>query len=154
MPWGVKATSPTELPSKSPKPEPGPRALACYLMSESPERFPSRQCWVKPDRLLVQKLNGHLVVVLYDSISGGAGYATRLTQEDGFQARDLLMAARKILDCPNPDCLSSCTRCLNDYSNQRFWPDFERWPALAWLEAVLINAGVVIDSTLGHVIRK
>ena len=52
MPWGVKATSPTELPSKSPKPEPGPRALACYLMSESPERFPSRQCWVKPDRLL------------------------------------------------------------------------------------------------------
>ena len=105
-------------------------------------------------RALVQKLNGHLVVVLYDSISGGAGYATRLTREKGFKARDLLMSARKILDCPNPDCISSCTRCLNDYSNQRFWPDFERRPALAWLEAVLINAGVVIDSKLGHVTGK
>ena len=99
-------------------------------------------------RALVQKLKGHLVVVLYDSVSGGAGYATRLTQEEGFQARDLLMAARKILDCPNPDCVSSCTRCLNDYSNQRFWPDFERRPALAWLEAVLINAGVIIDPNI------
>ena len=52
MPWGVQATSPTELPSKSPKPEPGPRALACYLGRNQRERLPSRQCWVKPDRLL------------------------------------------------------------------------------------------------------
>ena len=100
-------------------------------------------------RALVQKLNGHLVVVLYDSISGGAGYATRLTQDEGFRTRDLLMAAGKILDCPNPDCVSSCTRCLNDYSNQRFWPDFERRSALAWLEAVLIDAGVAIEPKWG-----
>ncbi|AXS40980.1 DEAD/DEAH box helicase [Breoghania sp. L-A4] len=96
-------------------------------------------------RGLIQRLNGHLVVVLYDSVSGGAGYATRLTREDGFRAADLLLAARKILDCLNPDCVSSCTRCLNDYSNQRFWPDFERRPALAWIESILISSGEKVD---------
>ena len=94
---------------------------------------------------LVQRLNGHLVVVLYDSVSGGAGYVTRLTQEQGFMARDLLMAARKVLACPNPDCETSCTHCLNDYSNQQFWPEFERRPALAWIESILIDGGVRID---------
>ncbi|MDG4649468.1 DEAD/DEAH box helicase [Roseibacterium sp. SDUM158017] len=95
-------------------------------------------------RALIQHLDGCLVVALYDSVSGGAGYATRLTNETGYLARDLLLAARKILDCPNPDCTSSCTRCLNDYSNQRLWPDFDRRPALAWMEAILIDAGVAI----------
>ncbi len=88
-------------------------------------------------RALGQRLNGHQVVVLYDSVSGGAGYATRLTQEEGFRASDLLKAAHKILSCKNPNCVSSCTQCLNDYSNQRFWPDFERRPALAWIETIL-----------------
>lgn len=96
-------------------------------------------------RALGQRLDGYLVVVIYDSLAGGAGYATRLTQEDGFRAFDILMAAREILACQNPDCVSSCTRCLNDYSNQRYWPDFERRPALAWIEAMLIDAGVRIE---------
>ena len=96
-------------------------------------------------RALVQKLNGLLVVVIYDSVSGGAGYATRLTNEEGYLARNLLLAARKILNCPNPDCITSCTRCLNDYSNQRNWPDFDRRPAQAWIETILIDAGVKID---------
>ncbi|MFT6533946.1 MAG: plasmid stabilization system protein ParE [Limimaricola cinnabarinus] len=96
-------------------------------------------------RALGQHLDGYPVVVLYDSVSGGAGYATRLTQEDGFRAFDLLMAARNILACRNPDCLTSCTRCLNDYSNQRYWSDFERRPALAWIETILLDAGTRID---------
>lgn len=58
--------------------------------------------------------------------------------------RDLLFAARKILDCANPDCRKSCTRCLNDYSNQAYWLDFERHPALAWIETILIDAGLKI----------
>jgi len=91
-------------------------------------------------RALGQRLAGYPVVVLYDSVSGGAGYATRLTQEDGFRALDLLMAARKILACRNTDCVSSCSRCLNDYSNQRYWSDFERHPALAWIETILLDA--------------
>ncbi len=96
-------------------------------------------------RALVQRLDGYLVVVLYDSVSGGAGYATRLTQEDGFLARDLLLSARALLACENPDCATSCTRCLNDYSNQRYWPEFDRRPALARIESILIDAGVRID---------
>ncbi|SFK88667.1 protein of unknown function [Loktanella salsilacus] len=96
-------------------------------------------------RALVQKLDGLLVVVIYDSVSGGAGYATRLTNEDGYLARDLLLAARKILNCPNRDCITSCTRCLNDYSNQRNWHDFNRRPAQAWIETILMDAGVKID---------
>ncbi len=96
-------------------------------------------------RALGQRLGGYPVFVLYDSVSGGAGYATRLTQEDGFRALDLLMSARNILACRNPDCLSSCTRCLNDYSNQRYWPDFDRRPALAWIETILLDAGARID---------
>jgi hypothetical protein len=95
-------------------------------------------------RAIVQRLDGHLVIVLYDTVSGGAGYSTRLTQEEGFKAFDLLMAARSILDCENPDCVTSCTRCLNDYSNQRLWSDFEREPAMAWVEAILLDAGMKI----------
>ena len=95
-------------------------------------------------RALVQRLADRLVVVLYDTVSGGAGYSTRLTQEDGFRARDLLLAARRILICPNPDCATSCTRCLNDYSNQALWPDFDRHPVLAWIEAILLEAGIHI----------
>lgn len=95
-------------------------------------------------KALIQRLDGRLVIVLYDAVSGGAGYATRLTREDGFMVRDLLFAARKILDCANPDCRKSCTRCLNDYSNQAYWLDFERHPALAWIETILIDAGLKI----------
>lgn len=96
-------------------------------------------------RAITQRLDGCVVVVLYDSVSGGAGYATRLTNEPGYLAADLLIAARKILNCPNPDCETSCTRCLNDYSNQRHWTDFERRPAQAWIESILISAGVEIQ---------
>jgi hypothetical protein len=96
-------------------------------------------------KALKQSLGGRLVVVLYDSVSGGAGYATRLTTETGYEVRDLLLKTRHLLLCPNPDCLTSCTRCLNDYSNQNFWPEFNRRPALAWIEAMLLDAGVKID---------
>ena len=47
-PWGSAATEP---PSKSPNPEPGLRTRAGYLGRNRRERFPSRQFWVKPDRL-------------------------------------------------------------------------------------------------------
>jgi hypothetical protein len=92
-------------------------------------------------KALIQRLDGQLVIVLYDSVSGGAGYATRLTRETDYMARDILHRARKILDCSNPDCVTSCTRCLNDYSNQKHWPDFERRPALGWIEKILMDAG-------------
>ena len=92
-------------------------------------------------RGIVQKLEGRTVVVLYDSVSGGAGYTTRLTTEAGFMASDLLRAARKILDCPNKECVTSCTRCLNDYSNQRYWAEFDRKAALRWIDDILTRVG-------------
>jgi hypothetical protein len=94
-------------------------------------------------RALVQHLANRTVVVLYDTVSGGAGYATRLTRDPGFTARDLLLAAREVLACPAA-CETSCTACLNDYSNQRLWPEFERRPALAWIESILLAAGEAI----------
>ena len=39
-------------PGNPPNPEPGPGALACCLGRNQREGFPSRQFWVKPDRLL------------------------------------------------------------------------------------------------------
>lgn len=96
-------------------------------------------------KALKQHLDGFLVIVFFDSVSGGAGYATRLGTEDGYRGRDLLLQARKILACKNPDCVTSCTACLNDYSNQNFWQDFTRRPALAWIEAMLLDGGVKID---------
>lgn len=95
-------------------------------------------------RALVQHLAGRVVIVLYDTVSGGAGYSTRLTRDPGFMMVDLLMAARDILACRSKVCETSCTGCLNDYSNQRLWPEFERKPALAWIETIMLGAGVAI----------
>ena len=39
-------------PGNPPNPEPEPGALACCLGRNQREGFPSRQFWVKPDRLL------------------------------------------------------------------------------------------------------
>lgn len=96
-------------------------------------------------RSITQSLSGRLVIVLYDTVSGGAGYSLRLTRDHGFKSFELLMAARDILACPNPDCETSCTRCLNDYSNQRLWMDFDRKPALAFIETILLEAGRQIE---------
>ncbi|AGI67589.1 ATP-dependent helicase [Octadecabacter antarcticus 307] len=90
-------------------------------------------------KALVQKLQGRTVIVLYDSVSGGAGYTTRLTSEKGFLASDLLRSAQAILNCPNKECVTSCTRCLNDYSNQRYWAEFDRKSALRWINEILAS---------------
>lgn len=88
-------------------------------------------------RALTQLLDGDLVVVLYDAVSGGAGYAARLARDEGFRMKDLLRAAHQVLECANPDCLRACSRCLHDYSNQRIWHELDRRPALLWLDALL-----------------
>lgn len=95
-------------------------------------------------RAITQPLGGRISVVLYDAVAGGAGYATRLTRDEGFRARDILERARRILDCSNDKCTTSCPRCLNDYSNQRIWPELDRLPALAWIEAILNRAGTSV----------
>ncbi len=80
--------------------------------------------------------NGRLFVVLSDVISGGAGYCRRLARDPGdprFSASKIVAQAIEILDCSNKECVLSCTRYLNEYSNQIFWDSFGRIPCLEWL---------------------
>jgi len=74
--------------------------------------------------------NQNLEIIIYDSVSGGAGYAVRLFTE--IQTNRLVKEALSILECP-ADCASSCRDCLCDYSNQRMWEHFDRKPVLDWL---------------------
>ena len=95
-------------------------------------------------RALTQNLDGQLVVVIYDAVSGGAGYSARLSRDAGFAMRDLLLETHKVLNCRNPDCLRACARCLHEYSNQMIWHELDRHPALAWIEAILLDSGIAI----------
>ena len=103
------------------------RLASAELLETDPRDLRSTEQW----------LNNRPVVVLYDSVSGGAGYSARLTRDAGFSMADLLGAMEELLDCSNPDCETSCSRCLNDYSNQRHWPDFDRRPILDWVRNML-----------------
>ena len=91
-----------------------------------------------------QQISHCPVIVLYDAVSGGAGYTTRLTTDQRFTMRKILLAVRDILDCSNQNCNTSCTRCLNDYSNQKNWQDFERMPVLSWVEDILRANSVTV----------
>ncbi len=78
------------------------------------------------------KLNSNYIdVIIYDAISGGAGYALRLFE--AITARKIFEYAIARLECPN-GCSGGCRACLCDYSNQRAWDIFNRKPVLAWLE--------------------
>lgn len=83
---------------------------------------------------------GRPSVILSDAVPGGAGYCRRLLADDEprFSARALIGRALQILECPSGDaCETSCTHCLNDFSNQQHWDKLNRHPVLAWLSGVL-----------------
>ncbi|MHB2165628.1 DEAD/DEAH box helicase [Alsobacter sp. R-9] len=86
----------------------------------------------------VQVDGGRPVVVLYDSIAGGAGYVRRLCEPGRLSASQLLRMARSILNCP-AQCASSCAKCLNDYGNQHYWEQFDRTLVLPWLDELLAD---------------
>ena len=77
---------------------------------------------------------GQPVVILYDTVAGGAGFARRLgsTERQGITTRQLLDEAIHVLDCP-AGCADSCVKCLNDYGNQARWEEFDRTKVLPWL---------------------
>lgn len=81
------------------------------------------------------KSNG-VSVILSDTVAGGAGYCRRLVDDQRFRVSAIIAATRDVLDCSNKACVTSCSRCLNEYSNQRHWDDFERQPCLDWLRAL------------------
>lgn len=81
--------------------------------------------------------NQYAEAVLYDSCSGGAGYAVQLQQEVSISR--LLKKAAERLACPR-DCSSSCSACLCDYSNRLSWDQFDRLPVLKWLEDLIADS--------------
>ena len=92
-------------------------------------------------RSTVELLGAAPLVILSDSVPGGAGYCRRLLDDSRFSARVLLGRAIAVLDCPRGTvCETSCSRCLNDYSNQHHWDQFDRHPVLDWLRGLLADA--------------
>lgn len=72
-----------------------------------------------------------LEIVLYDSVSGGAGYCKKIHEES--LSKLLTYAVDKVLSC-HTGCSNSCSHCLRSFSNQAHWDDFYRKDAMAWLK--------------------
>lgn len=87
-------------------------------------------------RATFKRNRDRLDVILYDAAGGGAGYCKRLSE---LSATRLLEATFQRLECPR-DCASSCTSCLNDYSNQRIWDQLDRTLVQSWLGALIQSA--------------
>jgi len=75
-----------------------------------------------------------LEVVLYDAVSGGAGYVYSIHTEESPET--LLEAAVGILTC-SMSCTNGCSACLQTYGNQMHWDMFRRRDAKNWIEMVL-----------------
>lgn len=84
--------------------------------------------------------DGRPLVVLSDAVAGGAGYVQRLFEQPEFSANALIAAAINAINCRRPDCATSCSQCLNDYSNQIYWDVFDRLPVLEWLRSLNDNS--------------
>ena len=83
--------------------------------------------------------HGQPVVILYDTVPGGAGYVRRLGSGGAFATAKLVDGAIQVLECP-VGCASSCSKCLNDYGNQAYWDVFDRHAVLGWLVDLRTNA--------------
>lgn len=73
----------------------------------------------------------YIQTILYDSVAGGAGYCIQLRKEIG--VTQLLEKTLEHLHCPK-ECSSACSSCLCDYSNQKSWDLFNRFPVQDWLK--------------------
>ena len=77
------------------------------------------------------RLGGGIEVVIYDTVSGGAGYVRRFM--NNHSVRELLAGMESRLHCT---CTTGCRKCLFGYSNQYYWQDFRREDALRWLHVI------------------
>lgn len=85
---------------------------------------------------------GNAEVFLYDTASGGAGYAA----EAGEDLRNVLNRTQQLLsDCPN-DCERSCTACLRHYGNRFLHPRLDRKLALDLIRYGLTGDAPAIPS--------
>lgn len=99
------------------------RLAACQLLEIPEKEMDATYRW-KPQGM---------EIILYDSVSGGAGYCKKVCD---LQLSGLLEGARRVLECA-AQCSMSCSRCLRSYSNQAYWEDFRRLDALAWVKETL-----------------
>jgi hypothetical protein len=78
------------------------------------------------------RIGGGIEIVLYDTVSGGAGYVKRLFGK--YSVAGLFKKAHARLECPH--CTHGCRRCLFGYWNQYYWQDFRRGDALEWIKDI------------------
>jgi hypothetical protein len=94
----------------------------------------------------IHRFDGNsLEIIAYDGVSGGAGYVRRIFKDTSVEK--LLNEVITNLSCSH-DCDAACINCLCDYSNQRHWSDFDRKPAIDYVENLLS------DIELKHPIQK
>ena len=74
-------------------------------------------------------------IVLYDGVSGGAGYVTSFHRQKspGY----LIARTKEVLTCDH--CSTGCGHCLYSYANQRHWDSFLREEALRFLDSLQID---------------
>ena len=74
-------------------------------------------------------------IVLYDGVSGGAGYVTAFHRQKspGY----LIARTKEVLTCVH--CSGGCGHCLYSYGNQRHWDSFLREEALRFLDGLQID---------------
>ena len=83
-------------------------------------------------RLLPLSIGG-ADIYLFDTLSGGAGYA----HIAGTVLKEIIKEARYILaDCEN-NCEKSCYKCLRHYANQFYHNQLNRFVALELLDYVV-----------------
>jgi ATP-dependent helicase YprA (DUF1998 family) len=70
---------------------------------------------------------------LYDTASGGAGYASTA----GTDLTELLRASRAYLDCRNPGCLTGCPACLVVRDSAQDVDSIDRRAAIPILESIV-----------------
>jgi len=73
-------------------------------------------------------------VYLFDTLTGGAGYA----DQAGQQLEEILEGTLDLLEnCPNPECTHSCQDCLRHYANQYWHEHLDRYLAADLLSYML-----------------
>jgi ATP-dependent helicase YprA (DUF1998 family)/predicted Zn-ribbon and HTH transcriptional regulator len=73
-------------------------------------------------------------VYLFDTLTGGAGYA----DQAGQQLEEILEGTLDLLEnCPNPECTHSCQDCLRHYANQYWHEHLDRYLAADLLRYIL-----------------
>ncbi len=76
----------------------------------------------------------NLEIIAFDGVPGGAGYVQSIYKS--INVKLLIDNVLTTLACIK-NCEKACVHCLQDYSNQRHWVDFNRKPSIAFLNELI-----------------